>query len=155
MLGLFALGFVTLIVSGCGATADTPAETTALAECLTTKGVIMYGTERCPHCKTQKALFWDAFSKINYVDCDKEKNVCSLAGVTGYPTWKFADGTALPGTQTLEMLSSTAGCDNNTPQVVVPLTEEIATGSEDSLSGEVIVTWDALTGIVITPSTGA
>jgi len=58
----------------------------SLALCLTQKGVIMYGTERCPHCQNQKKLFGDAFSSIHYVDCDLSPAQCQAANITGYPT---------------------------------------------------------------------
>ena len=158
MFGLFALWFVSLVLAGCGSATSTGSENVVLAECLTARGVIMYGTERCPHCQAQKKLFGDAFSKINYVDCDKEEKVCNLAWVTGYPTWKFADGTKIAGKQPLEILSSTAGCDLNAQQVTGWVQETIV---EDNLSGDMITSGDveidtgsSLTGIVITPSTG-
>ena len=154
------MGLVTLVLAGCGAASSSSDENLALAECLTSKGAIMYGTDRCPHCQNQKKLFgFAAFEKVNFVDCDKEKNVCTLAGVTGYPTWKFADGTVLQGTQTLEMLASAGACsadDLANPSVVEEVaTGVVATGSEDSLSGTLeVLSGDTATGIVITPSTG-
>lgn len=156
MFGLAVVWFFSLVLAGCGEATTTGSENIALAECLTARGTIMYGTERCPHCQAQKKMFGDAFSKINYVDCDKQESVCTLAGVTGYPTWKFADGTKLAGKQSLEVLSSAAGCD-----VVPPVKPQQDTMTDENLSGENIVSGDiqidaddALTGVVITPSTG-
>lgn len=85
-------------------------QTATLATCLKDKGFTMYGTERCPHCKTQKQLFGDDFAKVGYVDCDKDADKCTAAGITGYPTWKGTDGKAYPGTQQLDMLAQYAGC---------------------------------------------
>jgi len=83
-----------------------------LAQCLSEKGAIMYGTERCSHCNAQKALFGpEAFKKVQFVDCEAEKNTCWLAGVTGYPTWIFDDKSQLMGQQTLETLANKAGCE--------------------------------------------
>jgi hypothetical protein len=107
---LFAVASIASIVflSGCTSSSDT-GQNTKLAECLTEQGATMYGTNRCSHCQAQKDLFgYEAFTKINFVDCDKEKNVCNLAGVSGYPTWKFADGSTLVGEQTFEALSQAA-----------------------------------------------
>ena len=70
----------------------------------------MYGTDRCPHCQTQKAMFGDAFDAVNYVDCDEEKRACGLAGVRGYPTWTNEAGDPFPGTQTFENLAEISGC---------------------------------------------
>ena len=80
------------------------------AQCLTEKGAIFYGTEWCPHCKKQKKMFGNSVRYINFVDCDKEKDACATAGVKGYPTWKFADGTSLSGTQFLKTLAEKTGC---------------------------------------------
>jgi len=87
------------------------AATTKLASCLSENGVKMYGTERCGHCKNQKKLFGDAFSLVDYTDCDADKQACVDAWVRGFPTWVDADGNAYPGTQNLEKLASVAGCE--------------------------------------------
>jgi Thioredoxin len=139
-LALLSILFASLILVGCGAktttppTADAPAadtmpaveaeptadaaptaevnieQTTKLAECLTEKGVVMYGTEWCGHCKNQKALFGDAFAKAKYVDCDAERQTCLDAGVRGFPTWIDAAGNQYPGTQQLAKLAEIGGC---------------------------------------------
>lgn len=153
---ILALWAVVLVLSGCGTAATTSStETVALAECLSAKGAIMYGTERCPHCQNQKKLFGEAFEKINFVDCDKEKNVCQLAWVTGYPTWKFADGTVLQGTQTLEILSSAASCSIDSTTTGENITGDVSTSvittwSENSHSGNTeVVSGEIATGIII------
>ena len=79
------------------------------AQCLTDAGVVMYGTEWCPHCNTQKAMFGNSFKLANYVDCDLSRSVCLSEGVTGYPTWKH-NGQSYSGTQSLETLASISGC---------------------------------------------
>lgn len=86
-------------------------ETVTLAQCITENGVTMYGTERCSHCKTQKAMFGDAFTHIDYVDCDADKGACATAQIKGYPTWVDTDGKQYPGTQSLEKLANVAGCE--------------------------------------------
>ncbi len=109
---------------------------TKLAECLTSKWATMYGTNRCSHCQKQKELFgYEAFAKINFVDCDKEKNTCALAGVQWYPTWAFADGSKLEGTQTFESLASQAGCNLDGSNATVATTGTIA---EETTTGEVM-----------------
>ena len=79
------------------------------AECLTGNGIIMYGTDWCPHCKDQKTMFGRSFRYINYVNCDSERLECDAAGVSGYPTW-FISGSNYPGTQSLEQLSKLSNC---------------------------------------------
>lgn len=86
-------------------------QTTKLAECLKEKGVTMYGTEWCGHCKNQKALFGEAFAKASYVDCDAQRQVCLDAGVRGFPTWIDAQGNQYPGTQQLAKLAEIGGCE--------------------------------------------
>ncbi len=92
-----------------------PSPYDSFAQCLTEKGAKMYGAWWCPHCKSQKDLFGSAFDSVDYVECsDASKNMsqkCKDAGITGYPTWKFADGTAVSGEQTLESLGEKTGCE--------------------------------------------
>lgn len=95
-----------LFIVGCSSTTPT---NDALAQCLTDNGVAMYGAEWCSHCQNQKKMFGDSFRLINYVDCDKNTEVCQNAGVTGYPTW-IVNGQSYPGEQSLENLALLAGC---------------------------------------------
>lgn len=80
-----------------------------LAECMTAAGVAMYGTDWCPHCQEQKRLFGKAFKEIRYYNCDYAK-ACVEQGVEGYPTWIFADGSRLTGTQPLSVLAEKTNC---------------------------------------------
>ncbi|MEK7089329.1 MAG: hypothetical protein AAB920_00745, partial [Patescibacteria group bacterium] len=45
----------------------------ALAQCLASKKVTMYGTYWCSHCQNQKALFGDAFKYVPYVECTENE----------------------------------------------------------------------------------
>lgn len=82
-----------------------------LAQCLTRAGVTMYGTDWCPHCQDQKALFGPSFRYVQYVNCDANRPACDAAGVTGFPTWVFPDGgESLAGEQPLATLAARAGC---------------------------------------------
>lgn len=88
----------------------------ALAQCLTDKGVKMYGAFWCPHCAAQKKDFESAFSKVTYVECALPDNprdqtqACKDANIDSYPTWIFADGSRVSGEQTLNDLATKAGC---------------------------------------------
>ncbi|MEM4271583.1 MAG: hypothetical protein QXD13_00620 [Candidatus Pacearchaeota archaeon] len=86
------------------ASAQTPEE---VAKCLSEKGVVMYGSKYCPHCAEQKALFKDAFSLINYVECTKKPEECS--GLAGVPAWKVGESIYY-GTTGLSDLAGLAGC---------------------------------------------
>lgn len=95
----------TLIAAG-----DDLSGTDAFAACLTEKGVTMYGSESCGHCKNQKRIFGDSFKYVNYINCNQDRSICSQAGIPGYPTWKI-DGKNYPGMQPLERLASLSGCE--------------------------------------------
>ena len=98
-----------LVIAGCSPQTKVP---DSFAQCLSEKGAIMYGTEWCPHCKNQKALFGSAFQYVNYVDCDLNRDACIKAGVEGFPTWVI-DGNNYPGEQPLARLASLSGCELN------------------------------------------
>ncbi len=85
-------------------------EVVALSQCLKEKGAVMYGTYWCSHCKEQKRMFGDAFKNISYVECTEKEKECTVAGIEGYPTWVFADGSKLPGVQEFKVLADKAGC---------------------------------------------
>tara|TARA_Y100000310_G_C20514640_1_gene730572 strand:- start:218 stop:571 length:354 start_codon:yes stop_codon:yes gene_type:complete len=100
-----------LVVSGCSITGGTVVSSNpdSLAKCLTSKGVTMYGTDWCSHCKNQKAAFGSSFGSVNYVDCDLSPSKCNAAGIQGYPTWKVM-GKNYAGEQKLSRLASLTGC---------------------------------------------
>ncbi|MBI3671302.1 hypothetical protein HY249_00710 [Candidatus Azambacteria bacterium] len=94
-----------------------PGEHDQVAQCLAEKGVVMYGAWWCPHCKAQKEEFGKSFKYIKYVECALPGNQkgqtqeCNDAGVKGYPTWKFPDGTVFEGEQSIKKLAETAKCE--------------------------------------------
>lgn len=130
---------ITFLV-GCSSTNTD--QNTKLAECLTSKGTTMYGTNRCSHCQAQKDLFgYEAFSKIKFVDCDKEKNICAVEWVQGYPTWKFANGSKLEGEQTFQALAQAAWCNldgSSSTTVSTGTIQEVSTG--EVMTGDVVLT---------------
>jgi len=105
-VGILLLWGVTQLV-----TPEKAGEHDALAQCLSDNGVVMYGTDWCPHCQDQKRLFGASFKLVTYVNCDANKAACDAAGVEGYPTWVFPVGDALSGAQSLETLAARAGCE--------------------------------------------
>ncbi len=82
----------------------------ALAQCLTDKGVVMYGTDWCPHCQAEKQRFGASFKHVTFVNCDLNKQACDAANVTGYPTWVFPEGGRAEGEQELDALALRSGC---------------------------------------------
>ena len=103
LLGIFFIFFISACTSG-------PGKYNTFAQCLTEKGIVMYGTEWCSHCQNQKKAFGSSFKFVNYVDCDKQAQSCDEAGVRGFPTWKIG-GEDYPGEQNLFKLASLTGCD--------------------------------------------
>lgn len=86
----------------------------ALAQHLSKKGVKMYGVHWCRYCTKQKQLFGEqAFSKINYIECDArgknpQVNLCRSAKITGFPTWEI-NGKLYPGMRSLNDLATLSG----------------------------------------------
>jgi len=89
---------------------NSPGDYNDLADCLTNKGIKMYGTDWCSHCKDQKVLFGKSFKKVDYVNCDTRRSDCQDAGVTGYPTW-IIDGEQYSGTLSLTELARLSECN--------------------------------------------
>ena len=90
----------------------------SLAQCLKDKGAVFYGAFWCPHCQKQKALFGDSVKYLPYVECStpdgkNQTEVCKNNNITGYPTWKFKDGTELTGEVSFENLANKTGCTNS------------------------------------------
>jgi len=85
-------------------------EVEKLSLCLKEKGAKMYGAYWCSHCQKQKAEFGEAFKNILYVECTEKQDECTAAGIEGYPTWVFSDGSKLSGEQDLKVLADKAGC---------------------------------------------
>jgi len=86
------------------------------AQCITDSGAKMYGAYWCGHCNDQKEAFGSAWDKINYIECsanddDGQAQQCTNAGITGYPTWEFGDGSRVGGKQTMEFLANKTGCE--------------------------------------------
>jgi hypothetical protein len=93
-----------------------PGKLDAFATCLGEQGAKFYGAFWCPHCQNQKAMFGRSAKKLPYIECSTPDGkgqlpVCNDAGVTGYPTWKFADGSVETGEVSLETLSEKTSCE--------------------------------------------
>jgi hypothetical protein len=110
ILLLFVGGMVWLIK-----TPGKPGKLDAFATCIKDSGTLFYGAFWCPHCKNQKALFGSSAKLLPYIECSTPDGtaqlpVCTQAGVHGYPTWKFPNGTVESSEQTLEHLSEVTNC---------------------------------------------
>lgn len=92
-----------------------PGKYDQFAQCLTNSGAKYYGAFWCPNCQNQRALFGRSYKYVPYTECSTpdgqgQLQVCRDAGVTAYPTWIFADGEKVTGTQSLEALSEKTSC---------------------------------------------
>ncbi len=85
------------------------------AQCVKESGATFYGAFWCPHCQAQKAMFGSASQYLPYVECSSPNGkdrlpICADAGVTGYPTWEFADKSRLTGEVALATLAQKTSC---------------------------------------------
>lgn len=111
VLILFVVGVVWLIK-----TPGKPGELDTFASCLSEAGAKFYGAFWCPHCQNQKAMFGSSARLLPYIECSTPDGsgqlpICTDAGVTGYPTWEFADGEREGGVLSLERLSEVTQCE--------------------------------------------
>lgn len=92
-----------------------PGKYDVLAQCISDSGAKFYGAFWCPHCANQKKEFGTSAKLLPYIECSTPDGkgklpVCEEAGITGYPTWRFADGTELGGEVSLADLSAKTMC---------------------------------------------
>mgnify|MGYP003393073661 FL=1 len=92
-----------------------PGKLDAFATCIKDSGATFFGAFWCPHCQNQKAMFGSSAKLLPYKECSTPDGkgqlpVCTDAGVTGYPTWEFADGSREGGEVSLERLAEKTSC---------------------------------------------
>jgi hypothetical protein len=86
-----------------------PSRMDYFAQCLSDKGVVMYGFSSCDNCNSNRQLFGNSFKYVSYTDCAFNLLECRDAGVEGVPAWKV-NGILYTGIQTPERLSELTGC---------------------------------------------
>ncbi len=84
------------------------------SKCLTDAGAKFYGAYWCPHCQDQKKLL-EGSKLMPYIECSTPNGqaqlpICADAGITGYPTWIFADGSREEKMLELSVLSQKTNC---------------------------------------------
>ena len=109
------IGVVVIVISAWVYQQNQPGELDDFARCLDEKGAIFYGAFWCPHCQDQKKAFGRSERLLPYVECSLPSGqgqtaVCQQAGIEGYPTWEFADGSRESGNLSLDFLASKTGC---------------------------------------------
>ncbi len=110
LLAAFIAGVVWLI-----RTPGRPGELDTFAMCVAESGATFYGAFWCPHCQNQKAIFGSSAKLLPYFECSTPDGsgqlpACTAAGITGYPTWEFADGTRMNGELSLGEISEATNC---------------------------------------------
>jgi len=94
---------------------EQPTMPMSFAQCLTSKGVKLYGAYWDSSTKMQKEYFGVDAVKLTYVECGvqgdyrAQDKACEEAGIMAYPTWDI-DGQKQMGIQTLSQLATLTGC---------------------------------------------
>lgn len=93
-----------------------PGKLDQFTTCLKDKGATFYGAFWCPHCQRTKAMFGKSAKLLPYTECSLpsgsgQNKTCDDKGITGYPTWIFADNGRLNGELTLQQLADKTGCE--------------------------------------------
>lgn len=127
---LFIIGVVWLI-----RTPGKPGELDSFASCIAESGATYYGAFWCPNCKNQEAMFGRSAKLLPRIECSTPDGkgqlpVCTEAGISGYPTWEFANGVRTTGTQTLAQLSQATSCPLPGDSSSVETNEGIGESSE-------------------------
>lgn len=110
---LVALVFIGLVV-WLIRTPGKPGKLDGLATCIKDSGALFYGAFWCPHCQNQKAMFGSSAKLLPYIECSTpngqgQLEICTSAGVTGYPTWKIGT-TTITGEQEPAKLAELTNC---------------------------------------------
>ncbi len=114
LLGIIAIVIVSFLVFLISSNQAKAGPYDSFAQCLTEKGVVMYGAYWCPHCANQKKLFGRSFKYVTYVECasdgkDAQPELCLQKGVESYPTWEINDKVQ-SGEMPLQTLAEKSGC---------------------------------------------
>src|SRR3989338_11544789 len=116
VVALLVLGVLaTVLVRGGGGVNSGPGKYDAFAQCLSEKDAVFYGAFWCPHCQAKKKMFGTSAKLLPYVECstlngEGQLPICIDKGISGYPTWEFADGSRLSGEISLEQLALKTAC---------------------------------------------
>lgn len=117
---------------------ETPSELEIFTQCIADSGATFFGASWCPHCNEQKELFGETAVLLPYQECSienttQQNELCTLEGITEYPTWEFADESRVSGTQTFEALSEKTGC-------ALPEIETVTEETDEEIVDEEVVT---------------
>lgn len=88
----------------------------SFAQCLTQKGIKLYGSSRDVLTQEQKTIFGKAIEYLTYIECIEPESgellfECQVKKIKTFPTWEFADGKRKSGVLSLEELKELSGCE--------------------------------------------
>ena len=112
---LLILGTISAVLFQSPSIPAGPGKYDTFTQCLKDKGAIFYGAFWCSHCQTQKKMFGLSVKFLPYVECStpdgsNQTKECTDKGITGYPTWVFADSSRLTGKIPLQTLADKTSC---------------------------------------------
>ena len=114
------------VLFACPGTSDSERQQqamTALAQCLSKRGVIMYGSITCSACRSQRKAFGPAFDAITEIECNPhisntQVERCLKMKIGKTPTWIMEENgkemKRLEGYQLPEALAAFAECNEYT-----------------------------------------
>ena len=87
------------------------------ADCLRSRGAVLYDAHWCGNCVRQRKLFRGYANRLKVVPCyapgetQAMRAACKDAEVRAFPTWTFADGTRRTGALSIDELAGHTGCN--------------------------------------------
>ena len=113
IIGLLVVLVLAFLFFNKGSNAD--GEYNTFTQCLKDSGTKFYGSYQCVHCTSQKQMFGASAEYLPYIECGPlggpQSLTCQQAGITGYPTWEFPDGSRQPGVLSFAVLAERSGCE--------------------------------------------
>ena len=121
-----ALLVAAVVVSGC--TSGPSANYASFATCVKDAGIVEYGAYWCPNCARVKLALGDAWSNLNYLECDARcardargnlpdyckgfeghSDQCLALGIDRYPSWVRGNEILYVGTD-LAQVAAVSSC---------------------------------------------
>jgi hypothetical protein len=107
-IGLFCAAVILIGLSATGMLFK-PGKYDNFAKCLSQKGAVMYGSDTCHACQSQKQLFGDSFGYVTYINCINNQQLCMNENIASIPTWRIGSAKYV-GVQELSRLAELSGC---------------------------------------------